>query len=434
MKSIYTQFDSSGLDCNDLIAGYQKQLEPEIDRCSKAALDNAYAFCLLPDDDEMHRAVMALVEQKKGLSPTLLIVIGIGGSNLGTLAIQQAVYGLFYNELKPAVRIYYADTVDADYVTNIMALAREELEQGGRILINVISKSGTTLETVTLFEFFLHLLKTYHPQDYADYLVVTTEKDSLLWQLAMREGWSLLAIPAQVGGRYSVFSAVGLFSLALIGVDIANLLDGARHMVEQCLKKDQTNPAVKAAAWQYALCKEGYAISNMFLFSNALHGLGSWWRQLIGESLGKAHKCDGVPNKDVMVPIVSMGTTDLHSVGQLYLAHIVPIMTTFVCVEKEHDQSSVPKQFDPLVAHAQNRSISSIMKIILKAVKKTYARQQLPYRTILLPMKNAYSIGQFLQQSMFEVVYIAYLMGVNPFDQPAVELYKHETRELLANE
>ncbi len=435
MKRMITDINHAGMIEAELIDAYIEQLAPEIKQCASGG-QTAYAFADLGSDKELHKQVSALADEKKALHPCMLIVVGIGGSNLGTMAVQQALFGRLYNDLSPSLQIYYADTVDTDYLHSILTVAEEHLKQGKRILVNVVSKSGKTTETIVNFELFLHLLKKYHPNDYADSIVVTTDKDSLLWQMAQQAGWNKLTVPTSVGGRYSVLSPVGLFPLAMLDIDIKELLEGAAYSATQCVKKDRANPAAASAAWHYALCKKGYAVSNLFLFSNELRGLGKWWRQLMAESLGKAIKRDGTPNKDALLPIMSLGTTDLHSMGQLYLANIMPIMTTFITFDQERFDYTVPDYppFDQLVANIQGACVADIMKTVVQGVKKAYKQEGLPYRTITLPEKSAYYIGQFLQQSMFEVVYIGYLLGVNPFDQPAVELYKQKTRELLANE
>ena len=432
-----TDIDHAGMVESELIDAYIEQLTPEMAHLASAPNANEYAFAHLARDKEIYTRVCAVADEQKALHPCMLIVVGIGGSNLGTIAVQQALFGRLYNDLDPSLQIYYADTVDTDYIHSILTIAEGHLKQGKHILVNVVSKSGKTTETLVNFELFLQLLKKYRPNDYADSIVVTTDKDSPLWQVAKQAAWKTIEIPSSVGGRFSVLSPAGLFPLAMIDIDIKELLEGAAYSATQCVKKERANPAAASAAWQYALCKKGYALSNLFLFSNELRGLGKWWRQLMAESLGKATKRDGVPNKDVLVPIVSLGTTDLHSMGQLYLANIAPIITTFVTFEQErfdYTVPSYPEQFDRLVANIQGKSVAGIMKTVVQGVKKAYKKQNLPYRSIILPEKSAYYVGQFLQQSMFEVVYVGYLLGVNPFDQPAVELYKQETRELLANE
>lgn len=437
MKRVATEITQSGLVCTDLLHTYIQQLAPEIELLKNAHHQNDYAFTLLPNNTNICKEVITLATAKKKLNPSIIFVIGIGGSNLGTLAIQQALLGQLYNDITDNIKIYYIDTTDTTYINQMLSIAEAHLKKEASILLNVISKSGKTTETIANFELFLSLLKQYYPENHAEYIVITTEKNSILWLLAQKESWQTLEIPAKVGGRYSVFSAVGLFPLAMINIDIENLLKGAQQATNLCLKSDHTNPAALSAAWQYALCKEGYHISNLFVFSNELLGLCKWWKQLVAESLGKEKKRDGIPNKDAILPITSLGSTDMHSIGQLFLANIIPIATTFVVLETKEQSPIIPhydEQFNNLIANIQGKSLTTISKSIFQGIKKTYKIKELPYRTITIPEKNAYCVGQFLQQAMFEIVYLGYLLGVYPFDQPAVELYKQETRKILAHE
>jgi len=185
------------------------------------------------------------------------------------------------------------------------------------------------------------------------------------------------------------------------------------------------------------LFRQDYDLHNLFLFSSDLHALGDWWRQLYGESLGKEQKIDGQRLQKAIVPIVSMGTTDLHSMGQLYLADVAPIITTFVRIQTDRFDLQLPdyqQYFENLVANMQKKSLASIMNAIIDGIQKAYARRKLPFANITLPEESAFCIGEFLQLKMMEAVYLGYLLEVNPFDQPNVELYKKETREILAHE
>lgn len=413
-----------------------KKLKPyikEIHRDIAINTETAYAFASVIDNHTMLKQVKQLADEKKKFRPAMIFVVGIGGSNLGTMAVQQVLLGCLYNDLNPTVQIYYVDTVDADYLHSLLSIAECALKDGKQILVNVISKSGKTTETIANFQLFLQLLKNCRPQAYADYIVATTDKNSQLWQLATQAHWATLEVPAQLGGRYSVFSPVGLFPLCMIDIDVDQLLEGARHMRDLCLQM-QENPAAKTATWQYLLLQSGYDISNLFLFSNELQSCGKWWRQLMGESLGKAQSVDGQKNAQMLVPTVSVGSTDLHSVGQLYLANVVKIVTQFVVVEQNHFEIILPdyaQYFDPLVKDIQNRSLAEIMHAIVSGVQRAYTKKGLPFCTITFPEKNAYYVGQFLQYKMFEIYYIAKLLDINPFDQPEVEAYKSEIREIL---
>lgn len=394
-----------------------------------------YASFYLPSDLELLKKIQHVIKDKRALRPTALVVIGIGGSNLGTLAVYQALAGMWANETPGALKVYYADTIAPDYTTQLRAVIERELAAGNTVVLNVVSKSGATTETVINFELLLDLLKKYHPNDYAQYVVVTTDEGSKLWKLAEREKFTCLAIPKLVGGRYSVLSAVGLFPLGMLGVDIASLCDGARDMLTACLQDIQSVAAVSAAimALHY---KDGHNIHDLFVFCPELVGIGQWYRQLVGESLGKQHDTRG---NDIFVgptPTVSVGSTDLHSVGQLYLGGPHDKYTTFINVESSDVMLKIGTaiEVNELVPDLEGKTVNFVLNAIVQGVQKAYATSQRPYTSITLPQKNAYYCGQLLQWKMLEVVYMGVLLEVNPFDQPQVEIYKQETRKILANE
>jgi glucose-6-phosphate isomerase len=407
----------------------QKQIETEAEK----NLQTPYAFACAIDDKASITHIQKTVDEKKKLNPSILIIIGIGGSNLGTLAVQEALLGRLYNESTQGLKIYYADTVDSDYICSILELTENTLKKGANILLNVISKSGNTTEPIAIFELFLAQLKQYRPDTYMQYIICTTDTNSPLHTLANQNKWTTLEIPKYVGGRYSVFTAVGLFPLGMLGIDTKLLLQGARDMRTLCLQ-EEGSLAAQTAAWLFALMQKGYTVTNLFLFSNELRGCGAWWRQLVGESLGKAQTRDSAQNKLPIVPTISIGTTDLHSVGQLYFADVIKIATQFVAIKKDLCSLTVPyyQEFETLVPHIQQKTVSHIMYAITSGVQKAYAQKEMPFCTVTLPEKNAYYIGQFLLYKMFETVYLAHLLNVDAFDQPEVEIYKKEVRAILA--
>ena len=245
------------------------------------------ASLCLHDDRRILGKVKQVIGESLQLKPAYLIVVGIGGSNLGTIAVQEAVLGKLYNQLTAATKVLYADTVDSDSINNIITLIKPVLEKGGNIILNVISKSGTTTETIANAEVLIDLIRR-HKKNYRNYITVTSDKDSELWNIAVTEGFNVLEIPKKVGGRYSVFSPVGLFPLGLLGIDIERLLDGAANMREACIDTNiEKNPAAISATIQYLHYDSGKNISDLFLFANDLESLGKWCRQLMAESLGK---------------------------------------------------------------------------------------------------------------------------------------------------
>lgn len=322
-----------------------ERLSPEIERISNVCNNfndtSVYASINLPADAYLREQVKSLARLKRELNPTALLVIGIGGSNLGTVAVLEGIYGRFYNEQGPETKVYFADTVDSDHIFDLIVLLEQELQKGNSVLITIISKSGTTLETVANAEVFIHLIKKYISEDYARYVVAITDEGSKLWELAGQHHIDRLAIPKEVGGRYSVFSAVGLFPLAVLGINIDELHAGAAHMVHSCIQIDmESNPAALSAAILALNFKKGFTIHDTFLFSVDLESMGKWYRQLMGESIGKTRTYDGMHTG--ITPTVSIGSTDLHSVAQLYLGGPRDKFTTFVRVEENKSNVGIP--------------------------------------------------------------------------------------------
>ncbi len=413
------------------------ELLPEIDRitASSSNYTTDYGSTHLPFDEALLKTIMATVKEKKSLHPTTLVVIGIGGSNLGTIAVLEALRGKFYNE-HHATKVYFADTVDTDNISDIAQLVEHQLATGHNIIINVISKSGTTTETIANLEIFLEILKSHRPYNYQDFVVATTDGGSALYKLCQQEEFSVLEIPLHVGGRYSVFSAVGLFPLCFLDIDCKQLLQGARIGFELCTQKTMyENYAALSAIIIAAHYNKTRIIHDTFLFSVALESLGAWYRQLSAESLGKAFDNKNNKINIGLLPTISIGSTDLHSVAQLYLAGPDNRFTTFLTIAQSKTNLLLPEyhEYESLVEHIQGKSLSTIMDAILQGTKQAYLKDKRPFVSFILPEKSAFYIGECMQIKMIEIMYVGFLLDVNPFDQPEVEKYKKETRNLLKN-
>lgn len=391
-----------------------------------------YVFANIVSDTELRTHVKDLAHQLLSFKPTMLIVVGIGGSNLGTVGIFQALNGTLYNNKLPDISFYCADTIDTYLLTSLLELAKKELINGNNIIVNIVTKSGKTSETLMNGALFIDLLKKYRP-DYYKYIVITTDKDSPLWSIGKEQKYHVLEIPKLLGGRYSVLSAVGLFPLALMSINIDQLVSGALSMRSQCLHENiLENHAALSALIIYDYYKKNYNIHDTFIFSPDCSMLGAWYRQLVGESLGKKNNKQGDVVHAGITPTVSIGTTDLHSVAQLYLGGPRDKITTFVSIATEKEDITVPDNaiLKP-VPLLKQKSVNTVKDIILKAVKISYSKEKMPFMSIILNQKTEHEIGQFLMFKMFEIVYLAKLLDINGFDQPAVELYKEETRKLL---
>ncbi len=397
--------------------------------------DKGYDGCAtsinLPADKAMHLKVKKLAKKYK--KAAVIVVVGIGGSNLGTMAVYDAVKGKYANFYEKKM-VLFADTVDPDSIERFSNAVKENAKSKYKVLLCFVTKSGGTTETVANFEILYSTLKKY--QKGADWVVAITDKGSKLWELAHHKGWDCLEIPKYVGGRYSVFSPVGLFPLAVAGVNIDALLKGAKDMRNKCLNIDITkNPAaLSAIALASHYRHHNKNIHDTFLFSNDLENIGKWYRQLMGESIGKEHDLNGRKVNRGITPTVSIGSTDLHSMAQLYLGGPHDKVTTFITLDSFNKKMNMPvmKEYDALASSIQGKSMAGIMKAIEQGIKTAFAKGNRPFMSVVLPDKSEESIGQLLQMKMMEMMLLGRLLNVDPFDQPNVEEYKIVTKKILA--
>lgn len=391
--------------------------------------DAAESSLHLPDDTDSVGRAQALAAEKSGGRLKYHIVVGIGGSNLGTRAIYDALRG--QQDMLPQhfPRLIFAETTDPEWFAQAQLLVNT-LQSKDEVLVSVISKSGGTTETIANFEIIANMLAS-KLGPISDRFVAITDEGSQLWELAHAQGIATLPIPAPVGGRYSVLSAVGLFPLATIGINVHKLCAGARQLLDHCLGGQQNYAAQSAAvlALQY---KQGRIMHDTFLFHPELESLGKWYRQLMGESIGKEHDISGAVVHTGITPTVSLGSTDLHSVGQLYLGGPKDKITTFVSA-KPAGGIGMPQQrvFPELLPMLTAKTAEDIMDAILKGVQVAYQKADLPYMDVVLDALDEQSLGAFLQFKMLEMMYLGTMLNVNSFDQPNVEAYKIETKRLL---
>ncbi len=435
--SLITKDARIAQDCIEQVA---RQLAPEIDRVDAVQgtdYTSDYSSVNVPFDQERYDHIHGIIKEKQALQPDLLVVIGIGGSNLGTMAVQQALHGQLYNELNPKLKVYFVDSVDDEYVHTVLGIVKLALHNQQKIILNVVTKSGTTTETVANFLIFLDLLKKFNSFEYKKHVVVTTDYKSPLWHIAHNEGFACLEIPQKVGGRFSVLTAVGIFPLGMLGINTAALLHGARDMVIQSSATEcADNPAALSAIIKYLYYQQGVRINDLFVFGQSLAGIGRWYRQLVGESLGKTITRDGKKVEIGITPTASVGTTDLHSVGQLYLGGPRDRLVTFARAVQPNHAVRVPElsEYDKLVPSIQGKKLSAIMTAIYEGTVAAYGQEKRPFMQLIIPQCSAYYVGQVMQMYMIEVMYLGFLLEVNPFDQPQVELYKVQTRKILAHE
>ncbi len=377
----------------------------------------------LPDVAGAAERAAAYAAQYAGVE--MLFLVGIGGSNLGALAVHQAVFGTQANLLRTP-QLIPVDTIDGVLASQAVQLLEDAVRTKRRVLLVVASKSGSTTETVANAELLVSALVAAGGS-IQDSVVVVSDEGSALSELARQRHVPTVHSPKTVGGRYSVFSDVGLLPLAVLGVPTGQLLDGGRAALDTGLSDDyRANAAAQHAIAMYAGFKAGKPIHDLFCFSPSLELYGKWFRQLTGESVGKSATAG-------IFPSVSVGSTDLHSVAQLYLSGPDTAFTTFVRI-RSNAGITLPGEsiFASLVPNLTGQPLQAVSDAILDGTRHAYANAGRTYCTLTLPRLDARSVGEAMQQHMLTMMYLAQLLGVDAFDQPAVELYKKETRRILA--
>lgn len=388
-------------------------------------------------------AVRELVERLRGRFDTM-IVLGIGGSALGNIALQSALnpptWNLLPEESRPGPRLFIVDNVDPANLGAILSFARQADPGLERTLFNVISKSGETAETAAQFLTIRSMLiDAVGRERHADGIVAITDPaKGTMRSICDREGYATLPVPDGVGGRFSVLSPVGLFSAAMCGIDIDALLDGAAAMDERCSRPDlPRNPAAMLATLLVRLGEEkGKRNHVMMPYSNALYLLADWFRQLWAESLGKRRTTDGHEVFAGYTPIKALGTTDQHSQVQLYREG--PNDKVFALVEVDDFGPAdlrIPEGMgvEPL-RYLEGRTFGQLLNAEKRATEFALVESQRPNLTIRFPRIDAHSVGEFICLWEVATAYAGRMLHIDAYDQPAVETGKVATFGLMGRE
>lgn len=366
-----------------------------------------------------------------------VVVLGIGGSALGNIALFTALASPYHNDAPPGdlPRLFVLDNVDPDLVGEWI-----EHFDPAETLFNVISKSGGTAETMSQFLVFRDLLIQKLGRDgHAEHIVVTTDAEKgLLREIVEREGYESFTVPDGVGGRFSVLCAVGLLPSALVGIDIRALLHGAADMGERCKSPDmETNPALTYAAMQWLLQeKHGMPISVTFSYSNRLKNLGDWYAQLLAESIGKRKGKDGSDVFAGPTPVRAVGVTDQHSQVQLYVEGPFDKWFTLLYVEQADHLVQIPEVDEGMEAlnYLGGRRFSELFQAERDGTRIALTEAQRPNCTLVFPKIDAHSVGQYLFLMEVAVALMGEFYGVDAFDQPGVEAGKIAAYALMGRE
>ena len=393
-------------------------------------------YATLPHRRDYRDEVMELVGRYRG-ETTDLVVLGIGGSALGNIALQTALNPVTYNLLsdrkRGGPRLFVLDNVDPALVGDTLAILGRRLKT---TLVNVISKSGETAETASAFMVVREMLRKRLGDDFARRIVATTDAEKgTLHDIAAADGYATLTVPGDVGGRFSVLSPVGLFSAAMCGIDIDALLAGAAAMADRLGEGDwRANPACVLAAVKHLMfAAKGKPIHVMMPYSNRLCGLADWYRQLWAESLGKANDRSG---REVFVgptPVKALGATDQHSQVQLYREGPNDKLTVFLAVDKHPRDVRVPDVFADTdgLSYLRKVKLSKLLAAEQTATEYALTASGRPSVTIRFDAIDAESVGAFIYFYEFVTSLAGELLDINAYDQPAVELGKKATFALL---
>jgi len=375
--------------------------------------------------------IRAYVDEMKD-SIDAFVVLGIGGSALGPMAVQQAINHPHYNELPREKRdgfpkLYIADNVDPEKLTYMF-----DVVDITKSLFNVISKSGSTSETMSQFMIIKELLEQKLGKEEAKkHIVCTTDcKNGNLIKIAKEEGYKTFIIPSGVGGRFSELTPVGLLPAAFCGVDIDELLAGAAFMDELCKRDDVAqNPGFMYAILNYLGMEQGKNVSVMMPYADSLKFISDWYGQLWAESLGKKLDLDGNVVNVGPTPVKALGVTDQHSQVQLYAEGPFDKMIVFMGVDEYKETLEIPKIYGDIPSLGFLGGVTHNRLIHVEQMATEYAllKAGKMNMTITLPQVNEFTIGQVLY--LFEVAtgFAGELMHINAFDQPGVEEGKNAT-------
>jgi glucose-6-phosphate isomerase len=388
-------------------------------RIGKKNLYEVPESSLLVSGDVSHqRSIEKEIQRLRGAEHVILI--GIGGSNLGTEAVYHAL------KTEKSGELTVLDQIDRESLENLTKLVKREKNPKKLVLV-VVSKSGATTETMLNAVKALEICEKRYGEEFKKQVIFIGDRDSTFLDIGRRRGVTCIPMPAIIGGRYSVFTAVGIVPLTLLGIDTGEFRRGAR----EALRGSNLRATREAGATLALHALGGVHTVNFFTFGKRLEVLGFWYRQLLAESIGKNMTTKGASFSHQLLPIVSTAV-DLHSMAQLFLSGYEGMYTHFLYAED-------PKPYRLLSSHwllehvpfLRGKRVGEVSQAIVTGVMRAYDGEKLPYRKTELESVSAYEVGLLMSSLMCEVMCIAHVLGVDAFNQPEVELYKKHTRSIL---
>ena len=362
------------------------------------------------------------------------VILGIGGSALGPIAVFQALKHLRYNELdkkrRNGPKFYVEDNIDPERMNALLDIIDVQ-----KTVFNVITKSGATSETMSQYLVITNILKKALGKDYNKHIIATTSKDKgNLIKLARKEDFKTFFIPDSVGGRFSQLSPVGLLAAAVLDIDIKQFLKGAAFMLEECNDiNPYKNMALMSAALQYIAIRKGKNISVMMPYADSLKFVADWYCQLWGESLGKDRDFEGKLVYEGQTPVKALGVTDQHSQVQLYTEGPFDKVVTIIAVDKFRSEVVIPQGCEefPDVNFLCGTTMGNLLNTERKATEYALTKANRLNHTISIPVLNEFTLGQLLMLFMLETAYCGTMLNINTFNQPGVEEGKNATYALF---
>jgi glucose-6-phosphate isomerase len=406
-----------------LRSGELDEIQPRLREAVDELLGNPPGFMRLPKTAEYAEASARVAGEIRGSGATDFVHVGIGGSALGPMAVHKALSHPYYNALsggdRPGPRMHFAENTDPATLSAIFDLADP---QG--TYVNVVTKSGSTAETMANFLVIRGvLIDALGDFGFQGRTIATTDpEEGFLKQIADRDDLKVLPIPADVGGRFSVLTPVGLLPAAVAGLDIDALLAGASQCVDEVNERGAEHPAVVGAAMHYLMdTARGRNVRVMMTYADALERLAAWFVQLWAESLGK----DGKGS----TPHGAVGTTDQHSQVQLYMEGPEDKVIEIVEVEDHPRDLTIPEAYDDLegVGYLGGHSMAELLGVECDATRRALTEAGHPNSTIKLRATNEENLGYVFQALEVQTAIAGSLYGVNAFNQPGVEAGKQIT-------
>jgi len=418
------------------VAGLKPRIKAAIKNIKQKRDDGKLGFMYLPYDAKTKDDVKKVADIVKGKFENF-IALGIGGSALGTIALSRALKHPFVNELaadrRKAPKLYVMDNVDPESAAGLLDIV--DLKKS---VINIITKSGSTAETIAFMKLlWSRLSKQVKKEKMKDHIIITTDREKgVLRKIAKQFGFISFIVPENVGGRFSVLTPVGLLPLASTGVDIDELLRGAAYMDNVIMSNDNVwkNPAYIRAVLHYlADVKFNKKITVMMPYANSLKDVADWFCQLWAESLGKKLSNTGKTVNVGLTPVKALGATDQHSQAQLYMEGPFDKVVTFIRVDKFRQNPVMPDNFsdEDSISYLSGHTFAELLNAEQKATEIALTKNKRANMTITLPEISEFTLGQLLYLLEVETAFIGELYNINAFDQPGVEMGKIATYAMM---